>query len=354
MSEFPKPTPEPDAAPAPVAPLRLLDKPLAHIGAWAQYFLHAEIPIMAATAAGLEELRARDDDVDANEITALIQSDPLMTLKLLAHVSGFRRPAHMGVPETISECLVLMGIAPFFRAFGPQRTVEDWLAHDVAALRGVQALLHRAERAGQFALSFAIHRGDTDAAIIHEAAFLHDFAEILLWLHAPTLMLRIQAAQQADSTLRSTVIQKQVLNVQVSDLQQALMKLWQMPELLVRITDDRHAEHPSVRSVLLAVRLARHTALGWDNPAVPDDVRDIAQFFNAPEHVVLSFLHNVDHPVVEAANVSGLPQDPVDAPAESDADPGATPAAADASPTSPSVNPMDDAMQDTLPLPPRG
>ncbi|GAB4212913.1 MAG: hypothetical protein Fur007_06050 [Rhodoferax sp.] len=353
MDPTPSPTPDTGAVCAAVMPKQLLHTPFAHIGAWCQYFLHAEIPVLAATAVGLEELRAREDDVDANDITALIQSDPLMTLKLLAHVSGLRRPSHMGAPETISECLVLMGISPFFRAFGPQCSVEDWLAHDAAALRGVQALLHRAERAGQFALSFAVHRGDTDATIIHEAAFLHDFAEILLWLHAPALMLRIQAAQQADSTLRSAVIQKQVLNMQVSDLQQALMKLWQMPEMLVRITDDRHAETPAVRSVVLAVRLARHTALGWDNAAVPDDITDIAQFFNAPERVVLGFLHKVDHPIVEATNVSGLPEAASDEAPQSDKPPSAAPAAPDAAESAPETTPTGDAMQDTLPLPPR-
>ena len=30
-----------------------------------------------------------------------------------------------------------------------------------------------------------------------------------------------------------------------------------------------------VRNVLLAVRLARHTAAGWDNPALHDDLADI-------------------------------------------------------------------------------
>ena len=37
---------------------------------------------------------------------------------------------------------------------------------------------------------------------------------------------------------------------------------------------------PSVRNVALAVRLARHTARGWDNAAIPDDVADIAALLN--------------------------------------------------------------------------
>ena len=30
----------------------------------------------------------------------------------------------------------------------------------------------------------------------------------------------------------------------------------------------------------LAARVARHSARGWDNPALPDDVADVAQLLN--------------------------------------------------------------------------
>jgi HD-like signal output (HDOD) protein len=135
---------------------------------------------------------------------------------------------------------------------------------------------------------------DHDAAVIHQAALLHDFAEMLLWAFAPALALRIQVAQLADSTLRSAVAQQSTLNIELADLQQALMKVWRLPELLIRITDDKHADHPSVRSVLLAIRLARHTALGWENAALPDDVNEIAQLLNLSQAAALSFIREIE------------------------------------------------------------
>jgi len=294
----------PPVAPAATAIPRYLKAPLAHIGAWTQYFRTAEIPVLAATAQAIEELRAIEDDVDANMLTPVIQADPLMTLKLLAHVASLRRPGSITETESVSTSLILMGITPFFRRFGPQSTVENWLADQPKALCGVQELLQRAERAGQFALGFAVHRGDTDASIIHQAAFLHDFAEILIWLHAPTLAVQIHEAQAADSTLRSSAIQREVLGIEITDLRQSLMKLWRLPELLVSISDERHAERTSVQCVVLAVRLARHTSWDWDNAAVPDDVADLARLFNAPPKVTLAFLHKIDHPIVHAASVT--------------------------------------------------
>ena len=286
-------------------PPKFLSAPLPHIGAWTQYFLHAEIPILASTARALEELRAEEDDVDANQLTALIQVDPLMTLKLLSRMASLRRPGSNTETESITTSLVLMGIGPFFRHFGLQRTVENWLQDQPEARQGLQLLLTRAERAGQFALGFAVHRADTDATIIHQAAFLNDFAEILLWLHAPELMIKIRDAQAADSTLRSSAIQKEILGVEINDLRQALMKLWRLPELLVNISDDRHAERANVKCVVLAVRVARHSANGWDNAALPDDYAEIATLLNASERVVPSFLHKIDHPILEAATLGG-------------------------------------------------
>jgi HD-like signal output (HDOD) protein len=139
-----------------------------------------------------------------------------------------------------------------------------------------------------------VHRMDHDAAVIHHAALLHDFAEMLLWVHAPELALQIRQAQQADPTLRSGAIQREVLNVALADLQQSLMKAWRLPELLVRISDDRHAEHPSAKSVMLAIRVARHTAQGWDNAALPDDTRDVAKLLNLSEAAAAQVLHELD------------------------------------------------------------
>jgi hypothetical protein len=44
----------------------------------------------------------------------------------------------------------------------------------------------------------------------------------------------------------------------------------------VAITND-HASSVTaqVRNVQLAIRVARHSAQGWDNPALPDDLREI-------------------------------------------------------------------------------
>jgi HD-like signal output (HDOD) protein len=279
------------APPNNATPLR---QALPDLARWTDYFRDAEIPVLAETAEALELLRSNEDAVDANSLGEMVATDPLMTLKVLAYAAAHRSSRLLTDTETVTGALVLMGITPFFREFGPQPVIEDKLAEHPQALAGLQRVLHRAERAARYALAFAAHRLDPDAAVIHSAAMLHDFAEMLLWVHAPDLALQIRQRQIADKHLRSAAVQRELLNIELSDLEQALMRAWRLPELLTHITNDKRANDPQVQSVKLAVRLARHTADGWDDAAVPDDLREIGELLNlGPEHV-LKLLHEYD------------------------------------------------------------
>ncbi|MGQ3052660.1 MAG: HDOD domain-containing protein [Roseateles sp.] len=274
-----------------------LTAPLPSLDAWVDAFARAEIPVLTETAEALEHMRATEDDVDAHGIGEMIEADPLMTLKVLVHAGKQRRSRSEGLradAETVTAALVLMGITPFFRDFGRQPTMEEVLADNEDALLGLSRVMQRAERASRFALGFAAHRADPDAAVIHSAALLHDFAEMLLWVHAPELALQIAALQEADRHLRSTAAQRQVLGIALADLEQALMRRWHLPELLMRITANKHERDPQVRCVQLAVRLARHTARGWDDAGVPDDLHDIAELLNLREAHALKLLHEFD------------------------------------------------------------
>lgn len=268
------------------------------VDAWAALFRPEQLPVLLSTAMSIEDWRPAEDAVDAHLLAETVAGDPLMTLKLLAHVARVRRARRWddgrSDVETVTEALVLLGISPFFAAFGPQPAVEDILADEPDALDGLREVLRRAHRAARFAIAFAAHRMDHDAAVIHEAALLHDFAELLLWLRAPRLAMEIRRRQQADPALRTAQVQREVLNIQLHDLQHALMVAWRLPKLLTRITDHRHAEDVQVRNVLLAIRVARHSSRGWDNAALPDDIRDVATLLQLGEEPARRLLLDVD------------------------------------------------------------
>ena len=265
------------------------------VAGWGARFDPATLAVLACTAAEVEAMRAIEDDVDAHLLAEAIGSDPLMTLKVMTHLARLRRGREGSDTETLTAALVMLGITPFFLTFGPQPTVEERLAELPEALAGFQRVLRRAHRAASFAIGFAVHRMDHDASVIHDAALLHEFAELLLWLQAPGLALQIVQHQRADPALRSATVQREVLNVELADLQHHLMLAWRLPELWTQITDD-HAkrETPQLANVRLAIRVARHSADGWDNAALPDDIADIGRLLQlSPPHVE-RLLHEID------------------------------------------------------------
>jgi HD-like signal output (HDOD) protein len=270
-----------------------LSQPLPDLAAWTAHFQAAQIPVLASSAEALEALRVNEDEVDANLIGETVSGDPLMTLRVLAHAAANRPPRMVTDTGTVTAAVVMMGITPFFRAFGPAPTVEDRLRDDPQALAGLQAVLRRSHRAATFALSFAVHRMDPEAALIHQAALLHDFAELLLWCHAPGLALELGRRQQADPALRSAAVQSAVLNVELAELQLALMRAWRLHDLLIKTADERHAEQPNVRAVALGVRLARHSAQSWENAALPDDYSDVAGLLNLSLGAARQLVHDI-------------------------------------------------------------
>ena len=51
--------------------------------------------------------------------------------------------------------------------------------------------------------------------------------------------------------------------------------------------DDANANQPRVRNVQLAVNLARHSANGWDDAALPDDYKDIGELLRTSAEQVM-------------------------------------------------------------------
>lgn len=272
----------------------LLSQALSDLDAWAAHFLAAPLPLLDDTAQRLEQLRTAEDAVDAHLIADALGHDPLLTLKLLAHVGAVRSARRSGEPETVTAALLLLGIGPFFRAFGPQPTVADHLDALPQARCGFDAVLQRAQRAAAFALGFAVHRMDSDAALLHGAALLHDCAELLLWLHAPTLALRVAAALLADPLLSPAAAQRALLHIELADLRRTLLQAWRLPARLLRLDHEHPAHAAQAATVRLAVRVARHSTPSWQHPALDDDVRDIATLLNLSESATRTLLRDID------------------------------------------------------------
>jgi len=280
----------------------MIDHPLPHLEAWSQALRDVDMPVLPTSVLRVQELQAieeRTGAMDAHTLAQALGHDPLMTLKVLAHVSRYCTRLSIEPPETLTGAIVMQGIGPFFTAFCHLRDVDEQLRDHPDAMIGLHRVVRRCRRAAHFAVHFAMHRQDEDATVVQEAAMLHGFAELLLWCEAPQLMCAVAQELAADHTLRSADVQRARLGVSLAELSQHLMRAWQLPDLLIRCTDERHADHPQVRNVLLAVRIARHTQYGWDAPnaqaALPDDLHELASLLNISYESAARKIHDMDH-----------------------------------------------------------
>jgi len=264
----------------------MLISPLPNLEAWTAHFASTDIPVLRSTAAGLDALRPREDSVSAKVLADVMLADPLATARLFAFMAGRRSSRQVTEITSIEGCIVMLGVPPFLEAFRDPVMVEQGLLGRPDGLRGLIRVIRRSRRAARFAWQFGVWRQDPGVGEITIAALLHDIAEALIWATAPDLALKIKAMQRADPGLRSRIAQKMVLNVEIEALQLALARQWRLPEFFVTMMDPQQARNARVRNALYAVNLARHSATGWDNAALPDDYRQIGELLNtSAEHV---------------------------------------------------------------------
>lgn len=285
----------------------MIDKPLPDIDAWVGFFSQAGIPVLRHSEQQLAELRADANKTNARVISSVILHDPLMTLRVLAYIEAKRSKSRNTDITTIERALMMIGMEPFFNDFQALPLLEEHLKPHPRALLGLLKVINRARKAMQWARDWAICRRDLDVDEIVVATLLYDFAEILMWCFAPTLALRVAEKQKADHSLRSVTVQEEIYGVPLYQIKLALAQAWHLPQLLITLMNHDNAEHPRVRNVKLAVDLARHSANGWDDAALPDDYKAIGDLLHISQEALMRRL-GLEQPGDSMASDSSQPQ----------------------------------------------
>lgn len=270
--------------------MHFLNAPLASVDQYVEFFSAQNVPVLRRTVREFEVLAGEQDGLSGRRIAAVVLADPLMTTKLLTTLQANRPAKQNHDITTIDRAIMMMGVTPFFRSFAAMPTVEDALASEPKALVGVLKVIARARRAAHHARDWAILRHDLDVDEITVAALLLEAVEITCWIFAPTLTQRVYEMQRADRWLRSADAQRAVFGVTASEIQFALVRAWQLPELLITLMDPAHADNPRVRNVLLAADFARHLADGWANDALPDDIQAVESLVHLNHDALLTRL----------------------------------------------------------------
>lgn len=248
------------------------------IAEWVSVFEKNTIPVLKQTAKSFERLKKDEDDISPREITDGVLNDPMMIFSVLSYAQMHKGKHQVQDLVQAEQAVMMMGTGTFFRELKPTLLVEEVLGKELKALTNLLKLVKRIHRASYYSYEFAIYRKDLHHEELRVAALLHDIAEVLMWCFAPAEMNKIAHIQHAHKAYRSADVQSAVLGFTLHELQDALVKHFQLPPLLLQLMDDDFADNHRVQNVILAVNIARHSANGWDDAALPDDYEDLAKF----------------------------------------------------------------------------
>jgi HD-like signal output (HDOD) protein len=250
---------------------------LKDIHTWISFIRNVEIPVLKYTAREIARLKEDEGNLSARAISSAVLNDPMMVFRVLSFSQNHRGKKQLQDLVQADQAILMMGTTSFFKNLSPNILVEDMLKTNLPALMHLLKLVRRAHQAAHFAADWATHLADLHAEEVRTAALLHDLSEMLMWCFAPDEMNTIFAMQQADKSLRSALAQEEVLGFKLIDFQKELVEAFQLPPLLSKLMQDSASSEQRARNVTLAVNLARHSANGWDDAALPDDYRDIAE-----------------------------------------------------------------------------
>ena len=260
------------------------------LAGWLAFVSRTELPILRQTARRLDQARQQIDQVSGRDITNIVLQDPLLAIRVLAYIQDVGHGHLHSDITNIASAVMMLGVDPFFRMFEQALTLETMLQGQRQALLGVLQVILRMQRAAHYAHDWVFARHDMNVEEVALAALLHDLAEILLWCFAPDLAIEIRSRLQADRRLHSANVQQEVLGVKLADLQLALCRAWHLPVLLTTLMGGDSAHLPRVQNVQLAVKLARHSTDGWNNPAIPDDLTAIQSLLHISRDTLLDRL----------------------------------------------------------------
>jgi HD-like signal output (HDOD) protein len=252
-----------------------------NLSEWVSFLTAAEIPVLKQTARNIATLEQDDQHLNARSLAHIIKYDPLMTVKLLRYLQAHKHRSQEHDVFEVEQIIMILGLETTLNKISAKPLVEEILDRDnMTALVYLLKTAHRANIACSYAFDWAVRLHDLHFEEVRVAALLHDIAEMLMWCFAPNEMLKIKHSQKQDKTLRSATVQKMVFGFSLLELQHELAIKWKLPGLLITLMDDHNSKLQRVRNVILAINLARHSANGWNDAALPDDYEEIAKLLH--------------------------------------------------------------------------
>lgn len=241
---------------------------------------------------------ARDINCQPKELVAVIEKDPVMTMKLLRAINS----AYYNFPKqitTVNQSLVYMGLntvknmALSFAVMGvlPQRNNADF---DMQ--RYLMHSLTTASLARMICQKFG--GGDTDPNDCYIAGLLHDFGKVVFAQFMP-LQFKEALVMTMEKGIPLHHAEQQIIGADHSVVGAMLVGKWQFPKALTDTIRQHHsdirAENTMLSSLFMADQISKKMSMGHSGNAIVDEL---------PPGLVARFGGNLDNVIARLGDLT--------------------------------------------------
>lgn len=239
---------------------------------WAAYLKDRDIPVLSATRDVFQTLKSQGKDApefSPREMVDFVHDDPYLALKLLIEAER-HRSRRLGKETTTQLGTILqLGSDELYSLIAGSPVVN--VDHS-----GWKAAVSTAVMASSIARAWSNLRADASPEEISLATLLSETGELLLWHFAPELPTEAIAEFESGRASRTGLAQLNTAGFTFRQLTLVLSDVWQLPQMISQLI--RGVDRPRTHIAQIAIDCARHLTQNPDNPALPSDIGNIAQY----------------------------------------------------------------------------
>ena len=260
------------------------------------------LPALQESTERLRVLGSKDNS-NMDELVAVIESDPGMTLRLIRYINNLRHKHLRTEITTVHHGLMMLGMSHL------QKIPEDTeLVEDLPEASRERLLRHFSQglHAGYQVRDLARITKETVADELYLAAMLHNMGTMLLDLHAAEEMSRVRELMH-QKQMEADQAEYVVFGFTTDQLTIELAKLWKLPEILLDSLRGENAQHKRVLSVMLSAQIAETAENGWYNPDMMELLEPLADLLLSDIGSVATLLHQNAAESARASMHLGVP-----------------------------------------------
>jgi putative nucleotidyltransferase with HDIG domain len=252
----------------------------------------------------------RDINCQPKELVAVIEKDPVMTMKLLRIINS----AYYNFPKqitTVNQSLIYLGLntvknmALSFAAMGvlPQQNaagfdMQRYLLHSLSTASLARMVCQK------------FGGGDTDPGDCYLAGLLHDFGKVVFAQFMPSEFREALAASQ-EQGISLHEAERQIIGADHSVVGAMLVGKWQFPKLLTDAISQHHGEIPPenimLGSLFVADQISKKMSLGHSGNLVVEELPpSLAERFGGNMEDIIARLGDLSRVADEAQSFARI------------------------------------------------